>query len=216
MLSYLRDSQTPAAAEQMKESEANGESVCHQHDFLTVSGHGKRLRQSTIMLIALFSISALIVWFMVKKITPASANAAPSEDQTQLEAALAQLNTMQTEVNTQMDTVVGKFYQFSNVDQVEVNELKKNPFMREFSESGKSDGPLPDSELSLMREKARQEASLLELWSITSTPRGRCCMVNDKLLYAGDTINGMTVKAVGEKMITLDYNGILIELKMSE
>ena len=135
MLSYLKDgqNQTPAAEAQNAEDQQNN-GLCQQDDFLTVSGHGKKLQQSTIMLAALFVVAAGVVWFMVKKTTHATASAATSENQTQLETALAQLNTMQTEVNTQMDSVVGKFYQFSNVEQVEVDQLKKNPFKRELGD----------------------------------------------------------------------------------
>ena len=41
-------------------------------------------------------------------------------------------------------------------------------------------------------------------------------MVNDKLLYIGDSINGMTVKTIGKKTVTLEYNGVSVELKMGE
>lgn len=219
MLSYLKDGQTQTpAAEKAQNTQSQQEgSLCQKEDFLTVSGHGKKLRQSTIMLAVLFAVSAVAVWFMVKKITPATASAGPSEDQTQLEAALVQLNTMQTEVNTQMDSVVGRFYQFNNVEQVEVNELKKNPFKRELGNAQNTDSrTIAESELNYIREKAQQQAGELELWSITSTPAGKSCMIDDKLLYVGDSINGMTVKNIGKKTVTLEYNGVLIDLKMTE
>ncbi len=220
MLSYLKDgqSQTPAGADmQDSQSEQDG-SLCQQQDFLTVSGHGKKLRQSTITLIALFAVAAAVVWFMVKKTTPASATAAPNSDQAQLEAALAQLNTMQTEMNTQMDSVVGKFYQFNNIEQIEVNELKKNPFKREFNEAKQDVDTqnMAENELRFLRDKIQRQAEEMELWSITSTPKGMCCMINDKLLYQGDSLDGMTVKEIGEKTVTLECNGITVEIKMSE
>jgi preprotein translocase subunit SecG len=220
MLSYLKDgqNQTPAAAQAQNAENQQNSGLCQQDDFLTVSGHGKKLRQSTMMLGILFAVAAVMVWFMVKKTTPTTASAATNEDQTQLETALAQLNTMQTEMDTQMDSVVGRFYQFSNVDQVEVDQLKKNPFERELGKAKKqSDAQkMAESELSYIREKAQRQAAELELWSITSTPKGKCCMLNDKLLYVGESINGMTVKTIGEKTVTLEYNSVLIELKMGE
>lgn len=218
MLSYLKDGKSPIAADsELQDGSEQDGSICRQNDFLTVSGHGKKVRQSTAMLIVLFAVGAAVVWFMVKKTTPAAATAATNEDQVQLETALAQLNAMQTEMNTQMDSVVGKFYQFNNVEQVAVDELKKNPFKRELGNlNTKNDKNLAESELSYLREKAQREAAGMELWSITSTPKGRCCMVNDKLLYTGDSINGMTVKTIDEKSVTLEYNGVNVELKMSE
>ena len=220
MLSYLKDgqSQAPAAAEMQDEQAQQDGGLCQQQDFLTVSGHGKKLRQSTTMLVVLFAVGALVVWFMVKKTTPVAATAATNEDQAQLENALAQLNTMQTEMNTQMDSVVGKFYQFSNVEQVEVAELKKNPFTRELgkAEAKVNTENMAESELNYIREKANRQAAEMELWSITSTPKGMCCMVNDKLLYVGDSIDGMTVKSIDKKSVSLEYNGVPVELKMSE
>lgn len=219
MLSYLKDgqSQAPAAAQMQDAQNESDDSLCQQQDFLTVSGQGKKLRQSTIALAVFFAVAALVVWFMVKKSTPATANAAVSPEQAQLEEALTQLNTMQAEMTTQMDSVVGKFYQFSNVEQVEVAQLKKNPFERELETTKTNDSTsLAENELKHVREKADRLAAEMELWSITSSPRGMCCMINDKLLYIGDSINGMTVKSIGKKVVSLEYNGIPVELKMSE
>jgi preprotein translocase subunit SecG len=216
MLSFLNDGQDQAPAGQAENPQDQQDgTVCRQDDFLTVSGHGKKLRQSTMMLAVLFIAAAAVVLFMVKKTVPASAEAAPSQDQAQLEAALAQLNTMQMEVNTQMDSVVGKFYQFNNVEQVSVDELKRNPFKREQNGSS-ADGTPADDELKSLREKARLQAATMQIWSITSTARGKCCMINEKLLYTGDSINGMTVKEIDTKTVTLDYHGVLVQLKMSE
>jgi preprotein translocase subunit SecG len=217
MLSYLKDgqNQTPAA-DQMENQNGDDGSLCQQDDFLTVSGQGKKLRQSTMFLAVLFIAAAALVWFMVKKTTPAEASAETNESQVELDAALTQLNSMQAEMNNQMDNVVGKFYQFNNIEQVEVNELKKNPFTRELGKTSESAEDLRQNELKHIRERARQQASELELWSITETPNGKCCMINDKLLYVGDSINEMTVKTIGENIVNLDYNGVPVQLKISE
>lgn len=220
MLSYLKDGSNgaPAAANMETAPAQPGDGLCQQQDFLTVSGHGKKLRQSTMTLIVLFVVGALVVWFMVKKTTPAAVNAAPSEDQVQLETALTQLNTMQTEMNSQMDSVVGKFYQFSSVEQIEVNELKKNPFKRESADVRAALDPrtLAETELNVLRDRAQRQAASLELWSITSTPKGKCCMVNDKVLYEGDNIDGLTVTKIGDKTVSLEFSGVFVELMMSE
>ncbi|NLK41015.1 MAG: hypothetical protein GX298_03035 [Planctomycetes bacterium] len=218
MLSYLKEGQTTIPAEQTSAVENETETSAVQEDFLTVSGHTQKLRQSTILLIVLFVVAGLGVWFMIKKTTPASAEAATSEDQTQIETAIAQLSGMQTEMNSQMDSVVGRFYHFSNIGQVDVDELQKNPFKRETT-----------SDQSLLDEKARMEEQLrlkqnqvsrlargLELWTITETPRGVCCMINDKVLYVGDTINELTVSQIGSKTVDLTYEGLSVQLKMDE
>ena len=67
-------------------------------------------------------------------------------------------------------------------------------------------------------EQIRQEAQVIEmgmeLWSITGTPKGMCCMIDDKVLYQGDTYRNMTVKSITKKSVTLEYKGIDVELKM--
>lgn len=214
MLSYLKDnqSQVPAASDIQDAPSGVETDLTHQEDFLTVSGHGQKLRQSTILLIAVFGVAVLGVWFMIKKTTPAEA-ATSADDQTQLEAAIAQLNGMQSEMNTQMDSVVGRFYQVSTVGQISVEELKKNPFKREAG-AGQDDGHEDLQQRLRLEDRVRRAAAGLELWSITATPRGVCCMINDKVLYVGDEINGMTVTRIENNVVTLDLDGVSLQLKM--
>ncbi|MCI0498316.1 MAG: hypothetical protein L0Y36_01360 [Planctomycetales bacterium] len=220
MLSYLKDgSQNPVLSETPDaQTQGSDAAACQPADYLTVSGHGKKVRQSTMLVAAVFAVGVLGVWFMVKKATPATADAASSQDQSQIEAALTQLNAMQTEMNTQMNSVVGRFYQFSNVDQVGVDELKKNPFLRELDFTEETGGPDTDAfraqqQLRFQEEAQRRQMSL-ELWSVTATPKGMCCMINDKVLYVGDTFRDMTVTSIEGKTVTLDYKGIPVEVKM--
>ncbi len=219
MLSFQKEDNNAATnPSQTADTAAPQDGLTQQADYLTVSGHGKKLRQSTIALVLLFAVGAGGVWFMIKKTSPAAANAAPAQDSTQLEAALAQINTVQAEIDSEMNSVVNRFNHFNDVEQIGVDELKKNPFELET-------GIVPDESVADALEKnkqkeleavAQQKAGQLELWSITSTPKGNCCMINNKLLYIGDEISGLTVKSINKKTVVLDYSGISIELKMSE
>lgn len=211
MLSYLKDpNQLPASADMPDNDQADS----NVNNYVTVSGQGQKIRQSTMILVTLFAIGALGIWFMVKKATPATASAEPSQDQEQLEAALAQLKVMQSEMDTEMDSVTGRFYRFNNVEQVAVDELKKNPFKRELDYNPASGS----GDQSQQAEQIRQEAQVigmgLELWSITATPKGMCCMIDDKVLYQGDTYRDMIVKTIADKTVKLEYKGTPIELKM--
>ena len=69
MLSYLKDSQgqVPAASSSPDDAASPDAALSSQNDYLTVSGHGQKLRQSTILLIVLFGVGVLGVWFMIKK-----------------------------------------------------------------------------------------------------------------------------------------------------
>jgi preprotein translocase subunit SecG len=215
MLSYLKDSQSqiPAVSETPGDGVQAEGSLCTQHDYLTVSGHGRKLKQSTILLIVLFGVGVLGVWFMIKKTTPVKAEAT-NDDQTQLEAAIAQLNGMQSEMNTQMDSVVGRFYQASSVGQIGVEELKKNPFKRELGGSQVEEDT--ENQRQQLENNVRRAAAGLQLWSVTSTPRGVCCMINDKVAYVGDKINGLTVTKIADKAVTLELEGIGVQLKIEE
>lgn len=211
MLSYLKDENKLPASSDMPD----GAEGTNQQDYITVSGQDQKVKQGTIVLAVLFAAGGLGIWFMVKQTTPATANAEATQEQTQLDSALAQLNQMKSEMDAQMNSVAGRFNHFSNVNQVAVDELKKNPFKREISYANENDGP---NEGDLQAERLQQEAQILsmsmELWTITATPKGDCCMINDKVLYVGDTYNEMTVTDIGQKNVMLSYKGIPVELKM--
>ncbi|MHC4257996.1 MAG: hypothetical protein ACYTBW_06425 [Planctomycetota bacterium] len=211
MLSYLKDGNQLPASSDMPDSDQAASST---EDYLTVSNNSQKVRKSTTAVAVLFAIGALGLWLMVKKTTPAAANAEPSQNQVQLETALAQLDSMKAEMDSQMNSVSGRFYQFNNVDQVEVEELKKNPFIRGEMGGGSGTSGAGDQRLEQIQQEAQILSMGLELWSITATPKGICCMIDDKVLYQGDTYRNMTVKSITEKIVTLEYKGTDVELKM--
>ena len=211
MLSYLKDgNQLPASADMPDGDQA----ASSTEDYLTVSGNSQKVRRSTMIVAIVFAVGALGIWLMVKKTTPATANAEPSQNQVQLETALAQLDSMKAEMDSQMDSVSGRFYQFNNVDQVGVEELKKNPFIRgQFDRDPDSSGS-GNQNMAQIQQEAETIKIGMELWSITATPKGMCCMIDDKVLYQGDTYRSMTVKSITAKVVTLEYKETHVELKM--
>lgn len=210
MLSYLKDeNQLPASSDMPDDEQA----ASSNEDYLTVSGHGQKVRRSTMTLAVLFAVGGLGLFLMVKKTTPAAASAEPSQNQVQLETALAQLDSMQAEMDSQMNSVAGRFYQFNNVDQIGVEELNKNPFIRSEMDSTSNSGS-GSQKLEQIQQEAQVLSMGLELWSITATPRGMCCMIDDKVLYQGEAYKGMTVKTITKKTVTLEYKGTTVELKI--
>ncbi|MEN6309133.1 MAG: hypothetical protein ABFD91_15410 [Anaerohalosphaeraceae bacterium] len=214
MLSFLKDGQTLPASANIENHEDGEASVTRQEDYLTVAGHSKKLKQSTILLIALFVIGGVSVLLMVKKATPSQASAAQQkEEQMEIETAIAQLSGMQSEVNKEMKNVTGRLNHLSEVGQIDVKDLKKNPFTRELS-AGEIN--LDNrTQMQILMENARKQEAGLELWSITASPRGACCMINDKVLYTGDEINGFKVSEIGKQTVTLERDGARVELKMN-
>lgn len=209
MLSYLKEGQNIPAADDTAQAGDPDAPVSQQQDFLTVSGHTQRLRQSTMLLVLMFGVGALGVWFMIRTTTPAPVEAAGEDNHAQIEAAIAQFRGEQEQINTQVDSVFNRFSQISGVGQVSVDDLQKNPFRREMA-SDRSD--LEQRLQSQVHSAARN----LQLWSITATPRGLCCMIDDKVLYVGDEINGLTVSEIGTDFVRLQRDGVSTLLKMDE
>ncbi len=189
--------------------------------YLQPTGYGKNLKQTTIALIAISCVGAVIVWSMVKGVTPSDASASQNnQTETHITSVLATLNGIEKDMSTKLDAMVNKIYGFSEINHVDVSELKKNPFRRDLSEGTESTTPSEKQQLDWQREEALRRSQDLQLWSIMETPQGNCCMINgminEKLLYVGDTIEGFTVVAISEKYVDLTSGDITVKLKMAE
>jgi hypothetical protein len=118
-----------------------------------------------------------------------------------------------------MDEIVSKFYEFSDVLQVKVGELSKNPFQLEtFLTNLKADSDEDIIEIDpamLWREQINNKIKDMQLVSIMQSEDGICCMINNKILYEGDLIEEMTVKNIGNNSVTLELEGMEVMLKMS-
>lgn len=225
MLSFLKDDRkknagTPAdqPTSSVAPDSADGQ-VSREEDFLVPAEHGKNTKQSTLVLIVLFVVGALCVWFMIKKSAPNSANAAPNPEEAKIEATLAQLTGLQADLaDAKVEDIVGRFSQISTVDQVNVAELKKNPFRLDAVPGTGAEPTAPSaSELeNTRREEARRQAGKLQLFSIMNSAQGSCCMINDKLLNVGQSIGNFTVSKITEDSVELINNGVTIQLKMAQ
>ncbi len=179
--------------------------------YLTVAEHGRRTRKSTAVLAVLFIIGLCCLWFMIKKSTPEAASAGTGETEgPKIEEAIARLTGVKSEVFGRMDEIVRKFYEFSDVFQVQVGELVKNPFKLELFLAGveevetQSNAPEVDVE-TLWRQQIRQKAESLELSGIMQSERGNCCMIGSDILYAGDSVEGFIVRQIGDSSVKLEW-----------
>jgi preprotein translocase subunit SecG len=187
-------------------------------EFLTVASHGKRVRKTTTLLAVLFVIGFVCLVFMIKKSSPETASAlgSPTED-TLVETAIARLTGVKTQMFSRMDEIVGKFYEFSDVPQVKVNELAKNPFELETMSGNlkiSTDNEMDAREL--WQQQLRQNSKGMQLWSIMQMPQGNRCMIDDDILDEGDSIRGFKVIQIGDNFVKLESDGVYIELKLSE
>lgn len=180
-------------------------------EYLTVAANSKNLRKSTILVIVLISIGLVGLWFMIHKTRPEAASANPNaEEESRIEVAISRLTGVSSEMSNRMDEVVTKFYEFSDVCQVEVEELSKNPFEAEIVIPEKKTKEPTEKEKAM--EVARQtlaelqrQAAELKLLSIMRQEGGNACMIGDEILTQGDNAEGFTIVRIGGDFVELTH-----------
>lgn len=222
MLSFMREQELEDSSVQ-KPPAAAGTEGAQEQEYLTVAADDKNVRKSTMRLAALFAIGLLCLLFMIKKSAPQRATAsAVGTEEPQIELAITRLTGVRSEMFNRMDEIVKKFYEFSDVQQVNVEELAKNPFKNEIflgnikkiSDTEERDS---DIDIEMMRQQQlRQQAKDMQLLSIMQSKQGNCCMIDDRILYEGDSIKSFTVKQISDSFVKLASEGIEIILKLSE
>ena len=227
MLSFLRDpnlAELPAEkkCETSHKSGQDGAAETKEQEYLTVATQRKDVRKSTILLGILFIIGLACLGFMIKKSSPQTASAETVDlEEAQIEAAIARLTGVKSEMFSGMDEIVSKFYEFSDVLQVKVSELVKNPFHLESllknlrADSDNEDIVEIDPSM-FLRDEINRKIKNMQLVSIMQSDKGICCMINNKILYEGDLIEEMTVKHIRDNNVTLELEGMEVILKMAD
>jgi preprotein translocase subunit SecG len=207
MLSFMKDQ---GLEELQPQNGENGADEQQDQQYLTVAVKEKNVRKSTWTLAILFVVGMAGLLMMIKKSTPQSTQAGDIDvAEAQIETAIERLTGIRSEVFGRMDEVVTKFHEFSNVEQIQVDELLKNPFYYDMFKGQKTKAekvkPVdPEKEARALRAKIlRKEAGDLQLLSIMESPKGNCCMINDAILYEGDTIKGFKVGEIGDGFVKL-------------
>jgi len=215
MLSFLKEQQNVIPSGQkfsdaVDESANGDEQQNEKQDYITVESKSDKVRKSTTVLIILFVAGGLFLFFMIKKSVPDSVSAASvSKEEVEIEKAIAQLTGIKSEIFDRMDKIVDKFYEFSNVQQVEVNQLRKNPFnssvyLLGLDNNGDSEGSEADL-FELQRRQIKQESKDLKLLSIMRSSGKSCCIINSKVLYEGDSIKSFRVNQIGDNFVKLQW-----------
>ncbi len=209
MLSFMKEHGLEDLQPQ-SQSGGTGADDQQEQEYLTVAVKEKNVRKSTWTLAILFVAGMAVLLMMIKKSTPQSAQAGDIDvAEAQIETAIERLTGIRSEVFDRMDEVVTKFHEFSNVEQVQVNELLKNPFYYDMFKGLKTKPEKVQSvdpakaAMALRVKMLRKQAGDLQLLSIMQSPKGNCCMINDAILYEGDTIKGFKVGAIGDGFVKL-------------
>jgi hypothetical protein len=213
MLSFMRE-QEPQNASDRPAAGPGGPSPADAggpQEYLTVAANRQSLRRSTTLVAVLVAIGMVCLLVMIRRSQPQAASAAPATgDQTKIEAAISRLTGVRSEMADRMDEIVRKFYEFSDVVQIQVGELVKNPFQVEgFMKDLKTGNPVEDPQAQaelLRRQRIQEQASTLKLLSIMRSDQGNCCMINDRILRAGDTIEGFQIAQIGGNSVELVWS----------
>jgi len=205
MLSFMREQQELPCREPV-----GPENSEQEQDYLTVKSKANNVRRGTYMLAVLFGIGFLCLMLMIKKSTPQKAEADNTKAaEAQIEATLSRLTGIKTEFFNRMDGIVNKFYEFSNIQQIKVDELVKNPFERDIfigDLTGRDEQKAADEDAVFLRhQQLKQKAKDLHLMSIIRSEQGNCCMINDKILYEGQTIEDFRIEQIGENFVKLAW-----------
>jgi len=214
MLSFMREQEPKNASERSAPGPGSpggsaGDSSGSQ-EFLTVAANSKSLRRSTMLVAALVGIGLVSLLLMIRRSAPQAASARESAGDQKIEAAISQLTGGRSEMAGRMDEIVKKFYEFSDVVQVKVNELVKNPFEVEGFAKDLQDDVIPEdpaAQAELMRrQRLAQQAKALKLLSIMRSPgQGTCCMINDQILRQGDVIEEFKIVEISNNSVTLAW-----------
>jgi len=214
MLSFMREQESRNASERPAPGPGSpGGSAADasgSQEYLTVAANSKSLRRSTMLVVALVGIGLVSLLLMIRRSQPQAAAATESAGDQRIESAITRLTGVRSEMAGRMDEIVKKFYEFSDVVQVKVGELVKNPFTVEGFAKDLQTGvvledPAAQAEL-LRRQRIEQQAKTLKLLSIMcSAEQGTCCMINDQILRQGDVIEGFTIVEIAGNSVTLAW-----------
>jgi len=205
MLSFIKEegntnsgAENPNLADTLKE--AGEQEEVRTEEYLVPSASQKKVKYSTLILGIVFVVGVGSLFMMIKKSTPATASAGLSEQELKIENAIAKLTGSKAQMNGKMNEIVNMIAALSDVKQVKVGELKKNPFRKGVVSKSRISNP---GFLGSAASKKPSAKRGLKLWSIMESDNDRNCMINGKLLNENDTIEGYTVKEIGEGFVEL-------------
>lgn len=220
MLSYMRqDNENDVTVEDDRQTSQTDQTPRNPDDieqnYLLPTNTQRSVKRGTIALLALFVTGLLLLIFMVKRTNPVSAQAATEENAIKIDQAVASLAGIRKEMDGKLGNTVREMSTLSDIQQVGVGELKKNPF-RHRSVRQIDDIRL-DEKLNMSdRQPVTENDGTLYLWTIISSEKERSCMINDKILYEGDSIDGLRVESIGKDFVQLVGHRAQVILRISK
>lgn len=203
--------------------------------YLTTAQKDKSVKRGTILVAAVFVAGLLFLLIMVKKTGPSPESAQAVTEDIQIETAISKLTGIKSEFLKRMDKIVKKFYELANVQQIEVYELQKNPFMYEkyFQSLAEETESQDDADSlsnmnAMIQNKLLKQLEEMQLLSIMERQgpkankgafgggsNSRRCMINDTIVRKGDYINGFQVAEIKADCVELRAEGMKFFLRIS-
>jgi len=213
MLSFMREqggeSLSGGQAAGANQHQGSGPEKEENQEFLTVAVTSHNLRRSTIFVAVLVIAGLGGLGYMIHKSRPQAAfGKSAGEEEQKIEVAISRLTGVSSEMVGRMDEIVNKFYEFSDVSQVRVGELVKNPFdvgmyMGAIKEEGTTPTDQGNEAALFRRARLKERAKTLKLLSVMRSEDGNACMINDRILRQGDTIDGLVVTQIASDSVLL-------------
>jgi hypothetical protein len=220
MLDFLKEqdntsSSAPAKQKGQKSKSASVKKDASDSSFLSVDNQKKSLHKSSMLLVAVVCIGFVALFLMIKKGAPQAAIARTVDaEQAQMDALLSKLGGVRSEMSSKMDKILKRFYEYSNTKQIPVDRLGKNPFRM----TGVWAGLGESSHKDLQNLVGGNVGYSLQLFSIIRADgnNGKSrCIIDDRILYVGDTIRDMKVTEIADNYVKLESNEGQLILKLN-
>ena len=200
------DQQTP----QVDSTSSDTNQSVSQPDYLKPAEYGKSMSKSTIFVTVLFAIGALGLWVMIKKVGPSAASAAPVPGEAKIDTAIAEFSGVKKQMYGKVDDIIGKLSHLSSDEEGKDKDLKKNPFTHSVS-LGDFDNILGGNHVDINPDSVKD----VKLWSIMHAEKDSCCIINNKILYVGDSIKDFEITKISPRSVELVSSSGRLVLKMS-
>ena len=182
-------------------------------EYLTVTARKQQVFKGTILLAVLFGAGLVCLFLMIKSSSPQSASASldtMTPEEAKIEAAIVQFTDAKSEMFGKTDQMIQQLNKFSDIPQVKTGELVKNPFRMERYWGNQ------EEILKTFESDTNGGVDDLQLLSIMKSNNSNCCMIDDKILYEGDSINGFEVRTISSNSVTLCKGEKEVILRLTE
>lgn len=170
-----------------------------------------KLSRNNLVLAGLFVGGLAVIGLLHVKAGPATASAASSAQNTQMDTLLATLQEVKQDCKSATaNSVVSQFYYDSRKRQIPSDQLACNPFRMALPAA---QAPIvvqetlqaaPDSEAVAMAD-AKEKVRDLSLQSVLTGSTGATAMISGTVLTVGQTIRGWTVVEIAPRQVVLQW-----------